>query len=158
MTAVRRTARHAAWPLLGWLALAAGCGRLDFDARTQPSDASIDTAGDPAIDAPPGCPSGTTPTRPGSQVCIEQARRGSDTWTRASASCLALGRRLCADAEWFEACKMASGLTDMVNDGYEWVAEEDSGVAHKRGESGCDDASAHEIFVDPYGYRCCLDR
>jgi hypothetical protein len=53
---------------------------------------------------------------------------------------------------------MASGLTDMVNQGYEWVAEEDSGVAHKRGESGCDDASAHEIFVDPYGYRCCLDR
>jgi hypothetical protein len=91
-------------------------------------------------------------------VCIEQARRGAETWTNARASCMGLGRRLCADAEWFEACTMANGLIDMVNDGYEWVAEQDSGVAQKRGASGCDDMSAHEIFVDRYGYRCCLDR
>jgi hypothetical protein len=140
-------------PLLGWLALAGGCGRLDFDARTPPSDASIDVAITVAL-----CPAATTPIAAGSTVCIEQARRGSETWTDARASCMALGRRLCADAEWFEACTMASGLTDMVNDGYEWVAEQSSGVAQKRGASGCTDMSSHEIFVDPYGFRCCLDR
>jgi hypothetical protein len=139
---------------LGWLALAGGCGRLDFDARLQPSDASIDTA----VDAPAGCPPAMTAIAPGRTVCIEQARRGSETWTNAKASCAALGRRLCADAEWFEACTMASGLTDMINDGYEWVAEESNNVAQKRGASGCDDMSSHEIFVDPYGFRCCVDR
>ncbi len=151
---VRTAVSVVGLPLLGWLALAGGCGRLDFDTRVQPGDASIDSA----VDAPAGCPAATTPIAPGSTVCIEQARRGSETWTNAKASCMALGRRLCADAEWFEACTMASGLTDMINDGYEWVAEESGGVAQKRGASGCNDMSAHEIFVDPYGYRCCVDR
>lgn len=153
-SAILRAVSHARrLSLLGWLALAGGCGRLDFDARmAPPSDASVDAAIDAA-----GCPAATTPIAAGSTVCIEQARRGSETWTNARASCMALGRRLCADAEWFEACEMASGLTDMINDGYEWVAEESNGVAQKRGASGCGDMSSHEIFVDPYGYRCCVD-
>lgn len=158
MSRVLATVPHAAWALLAWLALAGGCGRLDFDARVQPSDASIEPPADTSVDAPVDCPAATTPIAPGRTVCIEQARRGSETWTNARASCMALGRRLCADAEWFTACTMASGLTDMINDGYEWVAEEANDVAQKRGASGCNDMSSHEVFVDPYGYRCCLDR
>ena len=43
MTAIPRTVSHARWlPRLGWLALAGGCGRLDFDVRAAPpSDADL---------------------------------------------------------------------------------------------------------------------
>lgn len=141
--------------------LAAGCGRLGFNQEQQPpSDAASDVASDVAIDMSPDaavCAADTTPILAGSMVCIEKAQRGDATWTNARASCIALGRRLCTDFEWFAGCVNAVGVTDMFGDNYEWVAEESSGVAQKRGASSCNDMSAHEIFVDPYGYRCCTE-
>ena len=123
--------------------LTAACGRLGYDA---------------AIDAIPVCPSDTTEIIAGSQVCIERAQRGNLTWTNSVASCNSLGRRLCTDMEWYTACINASGLTNMTGDSYEWVAEMSNGIGSKRGASGCTDMSSHEIYVDPYGYRCCVDK
>ncbi len=143
----------------GLLALCA-CGRLGYESRRGEPDAAIDASVDAATDAPtdaaPVCPAGTTEISAGAAVCIEQAQRGSLTWTDAKADCESLGRRLCADAEWATACVNAVGMQAMINDDWEWVAEESGGVAGKRGNLTCDDISSHEIFVDPYGYRCCV--
>jgi hypothetical protein len=127
----------------------AACGRVDFEARSVPYDA--------APDAAPVCPSGTTELTAGSAVCIEIAQR-SDTWTTAKATCAAAGRRLCADAEWALACDNAIGLDSMIGPDWEWVAEESGGVAQKRGFAACSDTSSHEIFVDPYEFRCCVNQ
>jgi hypothetical protein len=134
------------------LVLVCGCGRIGFDGVSRIDDPP------PGPDA--GCPGDTakvpvTAARM-SASCIEKAQRGSATWTDAKADCEGLGRRLCADAEWLAACLGADGVTEMIGD-YEWVAEEAAGVAKKRGSSACDDSSEHEIFVDPFGYRCCID-
>lgn len=147
------------------LGVLCACGRVGYEPRTQPIDAgadagldaSLDASLDAKVDAPvvPVCPLGTTELAPGSPTCIEKDQRGSDTWTNAVADCANLGRRLCADAEWFEGCTSAAGLTGMFDD-YEWVAEEAGGVALKRGPDACDGMSSHEIFIDPYGYRCCV--
>jgi hypothetical protein len=52
----------------------------------------------------------------------------------------------------------------MANDGggtgpeWEWVADlVTQNEAAKRGFSACGSMSSHEIFVDPYDYRCCVD-
>jgi hypothetical protein len=144
-----------------WAALASACGRLGFDAQgPRPIDGSVDGAtegpADAAIDTA-GCPVDMTAIAPGGAVCIELAQRGIATWTNAMAACTTRGRRLCGDAEWHTACLMATGLSGMVGDDYEWVAEESGGFAQKRGATSCEDKSTHEILVDPYGYRCCVD-
>lgn len=143
------------WALL---VVTAGCGRIGYDERARTVDAS--PVVDAPIDAPATCPADMAeiPMMTGvvaaDRVCIERAERGNAPWTTAKADCEALGRRLCADAEWYDGCVNAPGLMSMT-DGYEWVAEEVGGVAQKRGSSGCDDSSSHAV-VDPYQYRCCL--
>src|SRR5262245_21060168 len=92
-------------------AVVCGCGRIGYD----------DLVDGAAIDAPsdgpaaPVCPSGTSALRPGSRVCVEQLERGYLPWDAALAACTGVGRRLCTDAEWLEACENASGLVDMTN-------------------------------------------
>ncbi len=163
-----------------WLAaivvagVAVGCGRIGYDARGSDDDpdAAADAAADAlatdalavdATDALAACPNGTTELCAGSTVCIEIDERGYDTWTNAVAACAAVGRRLCAGAEWDLACPCAPGLNEMFDDGggsaaeWEWVAEESGGVAHKRGYSACADQSTH-VITDPYDFRCCVDR
>jgi len=140
--------------LLAW----AGCGRIGYEPRV------LDQDGPSPSDGQAGCPVGTTELTVGSATCIEQAERGTETWTDAKAICEGLGRRLCTDAEWFLGCTDAAGLVDMANDGngnnpeWEWVAEEQAGVAQKRGYAACTDTSSHEIFIDAYDYRCCVDK
>jgi hypothetical protein len=132
-----------------------GCGRLGYDSRIDAG--SLDDAPvDIAIDAPPTCPLDTVPLSPGSQVCIEIVERGTIPWTDAVLACSAVGRRLCADAEWFEGCVNATGLVDMLDGEFEWVAEEVAGVAQKRGVSDCTTTATHAV-VDPYEFRCCVD-
>lgn len=119
-------------------------------AVTGPADAPVDVA--IPIDAAV-CPVDMTRVAPTSLVCIETAQRSNAAWPDARTTCTALGRRLCSDPEWLQACTVASGLVDMVGD-YEWLAEESGGVAQKRGNGSCADLSAHDIAT-PYGYRCC---
>jgi hypothetical protein len=136
-----------------------GCGRIGIEERTvDPGDALTGDSPVMRDDAPAACPPGTTPIKPGVTACVEVAERGNETWTVAKATCEGLGRRLCTDDEWAIACDNATGLIDMAGDGnWEWVADESGGIADKRGFDLCSDESAHEIFVDPYDYRCCLD-
>lgn len=129
--------------------VAAACGRMGFEARIAELDAGVDV--------PAACPSDTTELAPDSAVCIEKQQR-RDTWTKAKAACASIGRRLCADAEWALACDKATGLESMIGPDWEWVAEEAGDVAQKRGFSACTDTSAHEIFVDPYEFRCCVNK
>ncbi len=141
------------------------CGRIGYDDRARDPDANgvaIDAAVD-AVDGQPACPSGTVETCPGAAVCIEVAERGYAPWEAARDACQAVGRRLCAEAEWEEACTCASGLEEMIDDGggsalaWEWVAEESGGVAHKRGWDSCLASSTHGI-TESYDFRCCADR
>jgi hypothetical protein len=152
---------------------AAACGRIGIDeadrsdgpvngadANGSPDGATVDAT---AIDgAPAVCPLGTTEIAPGATVCIEITERGYESWTFGNGQCLGLGRRLCADAEWANACVNATGLVDMANDGgganpeWEWVAEESGGIAQKRGFSTCDERSTHDVG-GAYDYRCCVD-
>jgi hypothetical protein len=159
------TALLALLALLACAALAGGCGRLGFEAPgAQPGDGSVDGAADGASDGPIDgaavavCPADTAETHPGGAVCIEKVQRGSATWTDAKLACVGLGRRLCGDAEWLDGCTNAAGVSAMSGDDWEWVAEQMNDVAQKRGSTGCTDMSSHEIFVAPYGYRCCVDR
>lgn len=143
------------------LALVA-CGRIGYEPRLDngAADATSDTTSDtPGADCPPGTLRFTSPPAVVEAfACIETAERGNATWTEAREQCTAAGRRLCTDAEWFAACEELPGLVDMAGDGnWEWVADEDAGVAQKRGVDVCGDTSAHEIFVDPYDFRCCVD-
>ena len=108
-------------------------------------------------DAPAVCPVDTLEIMPGAAVCIEIAQRGIDPWDVAKATCEGLGRRLCADAEWYAGCINDPSLMNMFGDDYEWVAEEAGGIAQKRGSTSCEDMSSHQI-IDPYGYRCCADK
>ena len=143
----------------------AGCGRLGYDERRSDAAAevvdvgSIDAPLDGAsIDGPAVCPVGSAEIAVGSTVCIELAQRGTLTWTNAKADCEAINRRLCADLEWYAGCLNTPGIMDLFIN-YEWVAEEAGGVALKRGGAApCETMSSHEIFVDPYGYRCCVDK
>jgi|GEM_PF-2706589 len=140
------------------------CGRIGIDERRIASDsAPADTLADGspadvAPDAPPdaalACPADMTRLSPSSSVCIELADRGGALWLEGKATCEALGRRYCTDAEWLEGCLNATGLVDITLDNYEWVAEEAGGIAQKRGAGGCDDGSAH-VITDPYEVRCC---
>jgi len=139
----------------GWIAIlcmvsATACGRIGYDEVSRaPPDATPDALA--------ACPEGMTEISPGAPVCIELTERGTETWLVAKAQCEALQRRLCADLEWFEACVDATGLVDMIDGGYEWVAEELDGIAQKRGETACTVMSTH-VVTDPYEYRCCADR
>jgi hypothetical protein len=129
----------------------AACGHIGFDDR--------DVGGDP--DAAAGCPPDMVRIEASTDVCVEKSERGYETWTQAEATCLGLGRRLCAGAEWLIACLNAPGVIDMANDGngadpeWEWFAGEEGGVAEKGGFELCEDTSSHPV-VDPYDYRCCL--
>ena len=136
--------------VLAIIMLMSACGRLGYEERR-----AEDAGNDASPDANPVCAADTTEIMVGSSICIEIAQRGSATWTNAKASCMSLGRRLCADAEWFTGCVNATGLTSTTDD-WEWLAEESGGVALKRGSGACTATSSHEIFVDPYGYRCCV--
>jgi hypothetical protein len=141
------------------------CGHIGYDEL----DVEIDAVGDaepgdgPGADGLAACPVGTVETCPGSTVCVEVAERGYQPWTDAHDACLAVGRRLCTDAEWALACTCAVGLEEMTDDGagsaleWEWVAEESGGVAQKRGYDTCDATSTHAV-TDPYDFRCCVDR
>jgi len=139
------------WLILGALV---ACGRIGYDQRE---------VIDAAVDGTPPCPPGTTELSTGSPVCIEQVERGNLDWLMATDACAAVGRRLCSDGEWLEACQYAVGLVDMANDGagasaeWEWVAEESGGVAQKRGYADCTDTSSH-VVTDPYDFRCCVAR
>jgi len=142
-----------------------GCGRLGYERRVDADAPLFDTAPDAVVDAAPDaidayvpvCPVGMTELAVGSSVCIELVERGDAPWTTAKLDCESLGRRLCADAEWFLGCTDATGLVDMIDGGYEWVAEEAGGIALKRGELACTVMSSHAI-VDPYEYRCCAPK
>jgi hypothetical protein len=153
----------------GWIwivMLLGGCGRVGYERRTGADAHDLDAATDAAIDAAtdaapdaidayiPVCPTGMTELTVGSTVCIEQVERGNASWTIAKLDCEMLGRRLCADAEWYLGCTDAAGLVDMIDGGFEWVAEEAAGVAQKRGPNACTDISSH-VVVDPYEFRCC---
>lgn len=152
---------------LVFLILTAACGRIGIEARsgqTPDPDAADVPDGSRLPDSPAVCPVGTVAIADGSSVCVEQAERGTETWTTAKTTCEGLGRRLCKDVEWASACNNASGLVNMFNDeggsnlNWEWVDDlVATDVAGKRGYDACDATSAHEIFVDPYDYRCCLD-
>lgn len=122
------------------LLVTSACGRIGYD----------------EVDSDATCPAGTTSLSPGSSACIEVVERGTMPWTGAAADCAALGRRLCRDLEWAEACVNATNLVDMLDGGWEWVAEESAGVAQKRGSTECTAISSHAV-VDPYEYRCCVD-
>jgi len=148
-----------AWLLMraALLVLVLGCGRIGID----PVES---LAGDaPVTDAPRGCPDDMVAIADGVPTCVEKTERGTLTWTTAKQACTDAGRRLCAGNEWTLACKLAPGLVDMANDGggseinWEWVAEVNGDIADKRGLEQCTDMSAHEIFADPYDFRCCLD-
>jgi hypothetical protein len=152
------------------LCVIAGCGRFGYDPRSDAAvttpDALADAAHDARLDAPidtaidayiPVCPTGTTELTAGSDTCIELTEHGTDTWTNAKAICEGQGRRLCADAEWFLGCTNATGIIDMTDLGWEWVAEEASGVAAKRGDDLCTSMSSH-VITDPYEYRCCVGK
>lgn len=139
--------------VVGSLCVIAACGRLGYEKRIAP-DATSDTLPDVAR----VCPSDTSEITAGSPVCIELFERGSMTWVNAKADCESVGRRLCADAEWYTGCVDAAGIVDMTDGDYEWVAEESGGVAQKRGPSLCTDTASHEIYVTPYIYRCCVDK
>lgn len=135
--------------------VAIGCGRIGYDeGGVLEASPSIDAA---LPDVLAACPAGTTELSTGSPVCIELTERGTLPWTDAGLDCQAAGRRLCADAEWFEACVNAAGLVDMIDLGFEWVAEEAAGIALKRGGDACAVMSSHQV-IDPYEYRCCVDR
>jgi hypothetical protein len=122
------------------------------DADTGTPDALVPDAGPP-------CPTGMLLITGGAggDFCIDADQSAGDTWTNAGTICGGRGARLCADAEWLEACGMSPvGLADMLGD-WEWVVElESASAARKRGFSSCSSISSHEIFVDPYPYRCCL--
>ncbi len=142
------------------IVLTAACGRIGYEPRV--GDDDVDATTDTGSAA---CPTGTTELTAGSLVCIEQEERGNETWTDATSICDGLGRRLCSDAEWFLACTDAVGLVDMANDGaganpeWEWVSDlATAGEAEKRGYAACGDMSSHEILIDPYDFRCCVDR
>lgn len=161
----------------GWIlaVVTVSCGRIGYDERSDddtdaaetdasPIDAeAIDAAAIDAIDALAACPNGTAELCAGSLVCIEIAERGYDTWTNAVATCSAVGRRLCTQAEWDLACPCAPSLMEMFQDGggstleWEWTADESGGVAHKRGYDSCASQSTH-VVTDPYDFRCCVDR
>jgi len=151
--------RHLIWIV----ALIGGCGRVGYERRSGADAHDVDAETDPSdaadvIDARiAACPTGMTELTVGSTVCIELKERGDAPWTTSKLDCESLGRRLCADAEWFLGCTDAVGLVDMIDGGYEWVAEETGGVAQKRGELACTVMSSHAI-VDPYEYRCCADK
>lgn len=155
---VSRSWGHAGLVLL----LVASCGRIGIDQLG--TDAAIDgqPGADVATDAAT-CPPETVAITDGAAVCIELAERGTLSWTEAVATCGALGRRLCSDAEWATACTNAPGLIDMINDNggaspeWEWVADMTGGVAGKRGYLLCGDISTHAV-TDPYDFRCCADR
>lgn len=138
------------------LVMLIGCGRIGIDpvANLAP-DAVIDAASD----APRACPADTSPID--DDTCIEKTERGTKTWVDAEMACKDLGRRLCAGAEWTLGCEVAPGLVEMANDSagsnWEWVAEVTDDIGDKRGLELCTDMSAHEIFVDPYDFRCCVD-
>ncbi len=153
-------------------AAASACGRIGYDERndddpdaaSQPVDApAVDAVDADVSDGLPACPSGSVEVCTGSTVCIEIDERGYDTWTNAVAACAAVGRRLCSQAEWDQACPCATGLNEMFQDGggsmleWEWTADESGGVAHKRGYAACGDQSTHAVS-DPYDFRCCVDR
>lgn len=130
------------------IASVAACGRLGYDPQ-----ASM------VVDAPadaPMCTADMTPIAVDARVCIELTERGTVPWTEARDTCASLGRRLCADLEWYTGCVNATGLVDMIDLGYEWVAEETGGVALKRGADACTVMSSH-VVTDPYEYRCCAD-
>lgn len=138
--------------------LLVGCGRIGIDPIAN-------LAGDAATptDGPPVCPADMVAISVGSRICIETSERGTLSWVAADQACEDAGRRLCAGDEWTLACEKATGLVEMANDGggtavnWEWVAEVNNGVGDKRGLEQCTDAAAHEIFTDPYDFRCCLD-
>ncbi len=143
------------------IVLLVACGRINLDPI---ENLAGDATGDATSDGPRVCPADTAALSAGVTTCIEKAERGTETWTDADATCRGLGRRLCTDAEWALACDQATGLVDMFNDeagvtpNWEWVADLVGGSeAAKRGFSLCTDTSSHEIFVDPYDYRCCVD-
>lgn len=136
-----------------------GCGRLSFEPIENLA------ASDAATDGPRVCPADTSAlsagVTAGVMTCIEKAERGYMTWTDADAKCRSLNRRLCADAEWALACDQAAGLADMISDAdgfqWEWVAEVANDQGSKRGYEFCGDIATHEIFVEPYDFRCCVD-
>lgn len=127
------------------------CGRIGYDGL-----ASTDAPVDDRLVEPP-CPDGTSAVTEGAATCIELVERGTVPWTTAKQDCEALGRRLCTDAEWAAGCENVVGIVDMIDGGWEWVAEEAGGVAQKRGSDACTAVSSHAV-IDPYEYRCCVDR
>ena len=137
------------------LAFVAGCGRIGYDelAFVAPDAAPAMCPGDMTEVSPGTSVAGVTSV---AKVCIEYTERGTEPWTVGKDQCSALARRLCTDAEWFSACVNAKGLVDMIDGGFEWVAEEMDGVALKRGSTDCTVMSSHAI-VDPYEFRCCGD-
>jgi hypothetical protein len=148
---------------LFFLTLAA-CGRIGIDERHGGDDVAEDAATDAVTgtdaspdsmdDAALACPADMTRLSMTSMVCIELDDRGAELWQVGKDICEAMGRRYCTDAEWFEGCQNAVGLVDISGDDWEWVAEEASGVAQKRGPSGCTETGSH-VITDPYEVRCC---
>lgn len=117
-----------------------GCGRIHYEPRE--------------------CPTGTVSAgggEAGMGFCIETTRSPALPFHDAEADCASRGRRLCADAEWAQACgEVASSIPDLFGE-WEWIAETISDTeAGKRGFD-CNSTSTHYVG-DPYPYRCCADR
>ena len=121
--------------------LALGCGRLRYEQRQ--------------------CPSGMIEVAPdaGSPMfCIEIAEREALPWNDGRAICEGMGRRLCTEPEWADACVIAGPSLQTMTDGWEWTVEIVADMeARKRGDGSCDAISSH-IISDPYPYRCCAGR
>ena len=133
-----------------------GCGRINLD----PIENLAGDDGGPDIGGL--CPDDTIDLQNAANTCIEKTERGYKTWVDADTTCRGLGRRLCTDAEWALACGMPAGLTEMTSDvagfEWEWVAEVANEQGSKRGYELCGDIATHEIFLQPYDFRCCVDR
>lgn len=94
----------------------------------------------------------------GDGYCIDVFQQGDMTWTDASAYCAERGGDLCTTAQWQAACHDPAQILDAELEGWEWTNDVADGIAGKSGEGSCDGRSTHEIFIDPFGVRCCVPR
>lgn len=92
----------------------------------------------------------------GDGFCIDIYQQSSMTWTDASAFCQSRGGDLCTPEQWLAACTDPDSLLDRATDDWEWTNDVTDDVGGKSGAGSCDARSGHEIFVDPYGVRCCV--
>ena len=106
--------------------------------------------------------------KPGTEsaFCIEPNRRGGSTYHNAVNTCMALGRHVCTQNQWWHAASTVSGMNGMCDGNWEWVGDRDE--AHTSGHlqvviggNGCTIqswawAGQHANGNGGNTYRCCL--